>query len=446
MSIRDLFRRSTQTATAMAVKAKKWRPAEYADFVVRVSQNPGKLHPDTVRTIQAPLATVSDPLVRQICIDSLKQLGSANKDALFASFLSSGDLEAAAALLPPAEQFQNRAADLIALQAQPELCREITSHSTIDSALWCQLFDWAVHNDFELARTLWKRRPKSAAPSEATAVAFVRSAGQHQDLKVLWSVASVYDLPLSRSIAAAVLNGLSNSPLDEVLTALYYLDGIAAVQDAEHAGEVLARNIDQVLGPDLPQLVGNSLLAGIYRLNSSHTVLHVYRHLRRDLGFVPNKDTFQILANAAYRVGNSKITSYHIWCEAKAANGLSRKLAETVLACQLIGPSFHTVFFYLHEMKQSNIYLRPHVQRRLYNKFSAVQDGALVALFADLSTLSRHSEFDMALALQESKPYDAQAVRNADIFLHGFKPSEPAASVLTEMLAFDDAKSSSQSS
>lgn len=434
--IADLFRRSTQMATAMAIKSRAWNPIEYAEFLNAVSQRPAKLHQDTVDTIQGPLRSIQDPLIRSLCIDSIKQIGDISPDALKASYNKSGDFEAIADLLPPFSKMQNPDFEtLLSLNAHAELCDAIIAGTSVNDGIWFHCFDWAVENDYNRSVKLWKVKPSSKL-SQAIAYKFMAQAGRHQDSKTLREIAEVYDLPLTRGTAAAVLNGVSKSPLAVVLSALHKLEGLATVQDAEHAGEVLAKNVQEVLKLDLGPLAVNSLLTGLYRQNSSQTVFHVYRYLRNG-GFSPTKETFQILANAAYRMGNSKITSYHIWNEAKAINGLTRKLSETILFCQLIGPSFRTALFYLHEMKAQNIYLRSHVQRRLYNKFNSVNDGSLVALFTDIRALDQHAHFDMDLAIAESKPYDRQAIRNAEIYLQGQRPTEDPLEVLESMLAFD---------
>lgn len=435
--IADLFRRSTQMATAIAIKNRAWNPIEYAEFLTAVSQRPAKLHADTVAAIQGPLRNIQDPIIRTLCVDSVEKMGSLNVEALKSSYLKSGDLEAIADLLPSLGKMQiSDLESLVLLNAHAELCDAITAGVGANDSLWCQAFKWAVENDYNRTTKLWKHRPPSSKLSQSLAYDFMAQAGRHQDPATVKQIAEAFDLPVTRVVAAAVLNSVSKSSLDVVLTALHELEGLATPHDAEHAGEVLAENARQVLQLELGPLATDSLLNGLYRRNSSQTVFHVYR-LLRNRGFIPTQDTFQILANAAYRMGNSKITSYHIWKEAESFNSLTRKLSETVLFCQLIGPSYRTVLFYLHEMKTQNIYLRSHVQRRLYKKFESIKDGSLVAIFNDIRSLDRYAQFDMDLAIEESKPYDRQAIRNAQVYLEGQRPAEDPLEVLESMLAFD---------
>lgn len=440
--ISGLFRRSTELPTALSLKAQNWTPSNYAELLEEIRAKSGKytLHEDTVTALSGPLSTVTDPLIRYSCSNSLSKLNSKfRRRSLGESFLRGFNVEQAVNCFC-AEDFDktdltrrliNLGGDMIVHNLAKEL----------PAALQMLLFQRALTDDnYKFAVNLWKNRNNTGLTlSKSQQDQFLQLAGAHQDLAIFSDIAETYFDEVTPLSARAALNCAIPYGIERTLDALVEMKTYLRLVDTVHAADVLAPNALQLLKDNLHEnFIYEVLLLGLYRQNKSLTVLHTFHYLVSTEKMRLSHDALQIAANAAYRLGNSKLLSARIWRDAVKV-GLSRKLCETLLACQFVGTGYRSSFFFLAEMRRHGIYLRSHIQRTILSKFERLADASFAEVFADFSKLDNIREFDDDLAMNESRPLSNQAKANALVYEQGKNPDEDPLKVLASMLEFDKA-------
>lgn len=438
--IKGLFRRSTELPTALALKGQGWTPVGYAELLEKILAKGAKynLHADTVTALAGPLASISDPIIRYSCLRTLLRLNpNFKQSSISKSYLRSLNPEQAINYLC-VDDFRDF-----------DLCRRLVemgggdlvykSAEDLAPALQLILFQRALtEEDFSSATRLWNQRSKNGlALSEAQQDRFLHLAGSHQNTSVLREIVEAYYDKMTPRLARATLNCALPYGYKAALCALEELSGFLRLADTVHASDLLASNALQVLNSYKYQsFVYEVLLLGVYRRNTSLTVMHLFRYLVSTGRMRLSSDVLQIVANAAYRLGNSKLLSARIWQDACKV-GPTRKLCETLLACQFVGSGYRSSFFFLAEMRRRDIYLRRHIQRTMFSKFENLGDTKLVEIFADFKKLDNIKMFDDDLAKKESRPRDVQANANASVYENGKDPEEDPLDVLERMIEFD---------
>jgi hypothetical protein len=127
-------------------------------------------------------------------------------------------------------------------------------------------------------------------------------------------------------------------------------------------------------------------------------VLHTYRKFVCE-GIAPDVDTFRIVINAAYRLGNAKKLTYTIYRE-MVDRGVtpSRGIFETIIKSQLVGNNYKSVLFFVREMRQYKVMLRESMRQYLIREFEALDDTTL--------TMVLGRDVDRQLSVYDSFPDD----------------------------------------
>lgn len=446
MDAKLLFSRANAAKAATSLKTQEWTQPKILDLVLQLRKH-GKfddLAEPGVRLLSSLVSNISNPLVRTLCLDTgLRRIldeksqitlwkGSNDNELAVYEFLRQhGTVKLDKELLSRIE---------IGLESGhlPDSIRDLNAQQ------WCYLFNSALNgSDFSLAKTLWQHKShlKNVPLTAPMLSRFVEVVGAHKDRRLLSEIKNIGSInaDISSGTVAACLRCFSN--WRELLHSLKinncWLDQVLILQDARSVSDLLANHLIEVLAVldgECSTLVGNLLLQGAYRQNTSQTVFHLYRILADEYNFKPDEASARVLANAAFRLGNSKNLMYNIWDELRPT---SRGFYETWIMCQLIGNDYTSVLFVLAEMARNGIPLRQHLQRTLFRKFDRSGNTVPLLEITNPSFTKMYTEFDKSKALKES-PDTQQAQSNADCFKFGFRHTEPDKhKVLEEMLHFD---------
>lgn len=465
-AMRRLFGRSTQLATALKIKNCVWDSKTYAELLTRIadysSSHPtaGCLDRDTLRALQGPLRTVRTPLERTICLDMLAKLGQMDERAAISSFLNSYDIELAVHYAHADSLDLEIANRLIDSGAYKELARLISDGWRPDTDVWNRLFQHAVdeHNT-RLALDLWNV-PKRHAISLGTATRYLRMIGEVPDstdlvlafLKRNDTNELLDKLPFNNETAGICVAAASGSGLEKVLSALQEVEKAKLpVKPGEIllACDLLSSSVMTVLAlPENPNglLLWDALLVGLLKNHAALIVFHVYRILIAR-GFHPSRETAQTLANAARRLGNSKLLAHAIWVEFVEKHNIrpTRKLCETLLSMSMEEKGVRSSLYFLYQMRRRNISLRGHVQKYLAKCFNRAHDSELARIFNDMHVLDKYASFDKELAIRESMN-PRQTYHNVDVFHEGCNPEKNPMVALREMLDLENSSASGKSS
>lgn len=103
-----------------------------------------------------------------------------------------------------------------------------------------------------------------------------------------------------------------------------------------------------------------------------------------DAGAVPDQDTFYIVINAAYRLGNAKKLSYAIYQEMHTQYGIepTGAIMETILNCQFTGTDYSSANYFLAQMALKKIPLRYQVRHLLTSRASKMGDDSFAKKLA----------------------------------------------------------------
>lgn len=446
MHVSHLFSPRNAARAAQTFKSRNWSQTEFLDLLVSIKHyGPlSKLTPLAKTMFYAYIPMVNNPMIRYKCLSILEyeSLPIAEKsgfaDDLCRAYLNSEEAEPACSL--PLQNLSTDTLDrLVDLGA--------TNLAPASEAMWSKELELCLRAQlFERVKSLWNLRPTNPAfwVSEFSALKLIEIAGKFQDAAFLESVllGTRGELPLTSGAVAASLECFLSKPMDLlnfVEQNEEFLTQTVAITDMRVVAESLVPSIMQVLQkPSISTLIGNLVLLGLYRKQTSQTVFHVFRFLVSHREFVPNKITAQILANSAYRLGNSKLLMYEIWQEMAVQNGLDldRKFYETAVVCQIIGSKCESVQFFLAEMSRQKVAVRSHIQQMIYNKLERQGNTSLMMDVFRPNLKARHTQFSVEEAASES-PHSQQAKANAQLFIEGKSPEEEPLAVLSKMLEFD---------
>lgn len=448
MQVSHLFSPQHAARAAQVLKSRNWSQLEFLNLLMSIrSHGPiSKLTPLAKNMLYAYLPMVNNPMIRHECLSILdyEKLPVAEKHEfasnLCESFLNSEETESACSL-----ESQNLKVDVL----EKLINLGATNLTPTSEATWSKELELCLRNqDLKRVKTLWNARPTNPAfwISEPNALGLVELAGKSQDTELLESVllGTRRELPLTSGTVAASLECFLSKPF-ELLRVIEELESLVAetvtITDLRIVAETLVSFtvIMQILQkPSISPMIGNLVLLGLYRKQTSQTVFHVFRFLVTQRKFVPNATTAQILANSAYRLGNSKLLMYEIWREMVLENRLTldRKFYETAVMCQLVGSRFDSVQFFLAEMSRRQVPIRAHIQQLIYNKLERQGNTSLMMEILTPNLKARHTQFSHEEAASES-PMSQQARANAQLFIDGKSPEEEPLAVLSGMLDFD---------
>jgi len=420
---------------AQAVLALKQEPptaVEFAAIIEELVKSTSHLPKSTLQWAGHQLAVTADPLVRQ----SVKsQLGDIPElfDGEILSMIRSKDLELALSTRRQKESNAPAIADFVADQG--------ILPQDFSEAQWFRAFHNAVsREDYSQACKIWQKRTAffNIPLNAAILSQFVQLIGRHQDAHTMKSVFQGlnFDLSPASPLLAAALNCIPSVP--KLVQHLVEYKDYVEVSDFQHVSDTLAQNVQELTRLEVPisTALGNVILLGLYRNFTSHLVFHFYRCFLAPAEFTPDATTAQILANAAYRLGNSKLLSYQIFSEFQHLE-LPRKFFETMLMCQLVGTGATTAKFVLGEMIRRKISVRRHIQKIIFNKFSQGTDNIMDLALPGFQ--SGHTTFDVEAALKESgtPTQQSQARANTDMYMYGKEPDVDPREVLDGMLDFE---------
>lgn len=446
MDAKLLFSRANAAKAATSLKLQEWTQLNILELVLQLRKN-GPLEnmaEPGIRLLSSLMSNISNPLIRTLCLDAGMRNIIDDKSEM-TLWRSTNDYELSVfEFLKRAKTVKLDKELLTRIEIGIESGTVPDTISNLNAQQWSLLFSSALHtSDFQLAAKLWhnKSHLKNVPLTSPMLKHFVELVGSHKDRRLLLDAKSLgsIDAEISSGAVAACLHCISN--WRELLHVLKenneWLSQVLILQDSRYSSDLLANHVEEILGVldgECSTLVGNILLQGVYRQNTSQTLLHVYRILTDEYNFKADESTARVLANAAFRLGNSKILMYNIWEELRPT---SRGFYETWIMCQLIGNDYSSVLFVLAEMARNNVPLRQHIQRTLFRKFDKIGNTAPLLEITDPSFPKMYTKFDKPKALEES-PDLQQAQSNADCFKFGFHHTEnDRHKVLNDMLHFD---------